>query len=83
MISRVTNRRMGYNFPMSLTTDQAATILGVQPRMVRLLIKQEKLRAKKHGRDWIIEEADLELVKERNKVGRPRKQPGEPDEHYP
>ena len=55
-----------------LTTTQAADILGVKQARVRQLILAGRLPAKKHGRDWIIRERDLELVRVR-KVGRPRK----------
>ena len=54
-----------------LNTEQAATRLGVTPARVRAMIEAKQLPAQKVGRDWIIEEADLELVAER-KVGRPR-----------
>ena len=55
-----------------LTTTQAADILGIKQARVRQLILAGRLPAKKHGRDWIIRERDLELVRVR-KVGRPRK----------
>lgn len=55
-----------------LTTTQAADILGIKQARVRQLILANRLPAKKHGRDWIIRERDLELVRIR-KVGRPRK----------
>ena len=55
-----------------LTTTQAADILGVKQARVRQLILAGRLPARKHGRDWIIRERDLEFVRVR-KVGRPRK----------
>jgi excisionase family DNA binding protein len=55
-----------------LSTDEAATRLGVSRRQVQTLIKQEKLPATKVGRDWFIRASDLRLVKERPKTGRPR-----------
>ncbi len=55
-----------------LTTTQAADILKVKQARVRQLILAGRLPAKKHGRDWIIRERDLEPVRIR-KVGRPRK----------
>ncbi len=55
-----------------LTTTQAADILGIKQARVRQLILAGRLPAKKHGRDWIIRERDLELVRVR-KVGRPPK----------
>lgn len=61
---------------MMLTTTQAASILGVSPRRVLALIEAGRLPAQKVGRDWIIQEADLEAVKERRQgwpKGKPRK----------
>lgn len=55
-----------------ITTGEAARLLGVSPRRVQMLIKAERLKATKHGRDWLIDRADLAAVAER-KPGRPRK----------
>lgn len=55
-----------------LTVDQAAGELGVTARRVRALIKDERLRAEKVGRDWLIRKRDLDAVRER-KPGRPAK----------
>jgi excisionase family DNA binding protein len=55
-----------------LTTKEVAERLGVSVRRVHALIQDERLPAKKFGRDYMIQEKDLELVKER-KPGRPRK----------
>jgi excisionase family DNA binding protein len=60
-----------------LTAKQAAQILGVDSSRVRILIREGRLPAQKIGRDWIILEPDLELVKNR-KPGRPKKQKGGP-----
>jgi len=57
--------------PEELTTKQAAEILGVTPRRVRMLIRNGRLPAEKHGRDWAIKPGDLEFVKVR-KPGRPK-----------
>ena len=59
-----------------LTAKQAAQILGVDSSRVRVLIRKGRLPAQKVGRDWVILEPDLELVKDR-KPGRPKKQKGE------
>ncbi len=56
-----------------LTANEAAKILKVSARRVRALIQAKRLPAQKVGRDWIIMEPDLELVKDR-KPGRPKKQ---------
>jgi excisionase family DNA binding protein len=58
-----------------LTAKQAAEILGVHHSRVRVLIREGRLPAQKVGRDWVIMEPDLELVKDR-KPGRPKKQKG-------
>lgn len=55
-----------------LTTSEAAERLGVSARRVRELITDQRLPAEKKGRDYLISEADLKLVKDR-KPGRPRK----------
>lgn len=57
----------------SLTTKEAAEKLGVTPQRVRTLIRAGRLPAKKFGRDLVIHEEDLKLVKDR-KPGRPKKQ---------
>ena len=55
-----------------LTTKEVAERLGVKIRMVQVLIQSGRLPATKFGRDYMIKEADLKLVKNR-KVGRPKK----------
>lgn len=55
-----------------ISTEEAARRLGITPRRVRALILAERLPALKVARDWLIEEANLDLVKDRP-VGRPRK----------
>ncbi|MGI8542158.1 MAG: helix-turn-helix domain-containing protein [Aridibacter sp.] len=55
-----------------LSTNQAAEILGVTPIRVRALIRDKRLPAQKIGRDYVIKESDLKLVKVR-KPGRPPK----------
>jgi excisionase family DNA binding protein len=57
-----------------LTTGEVAERLGVTVRRVQALITSGKLPAQKFGRDYMIDEKDLKLVKER-KAGRPRKAP--------
>ncbi len=56
-----------------LTTKEAADLLGVTVRRVQAMITAERLPAKKIGRDYLINEADLSLVEIR-KTGRPSKQ---------
>jgi excisionase family DNA binding protein len=55
-----------------LTTSEAAVRLGVTDARVRQLIGKERLPAIKRGRDYFIDEKDLELVKVRT-IGRPKK----------
>jgi len=55
-----------------LTTKEVAERLGVTDSQVRYLILRGNLPAKKLGHINVVDESDLELVKER-KVGRPPK----------
>lgn len=55
-----------------LTTKQVAEKLGVSMRRIRALIESGQLPSKQYGRDHLIKESDLELVKDR-KPGRPPK----------
>ena len=56
-----------------LTTQQAAERLGVTQGRIRQLILSGNLPSEKVGRDRMIREEDLELVKDRPGRGRPRK----------
>jgi excisionase family DNA binding protein len=56
-----------------LTTEEAAQRLGVTPARVRQLILSGQLPARKFAKVNMIDARDLELVKDRPKVGRPRK----------
>src|SRR6185437_13860554 len=56
---------------MVLTTDKAAAQLGISVDRVRALIHAGRLPAEKHGRDWVIRNDDLALVRTR-RPGRPR-----------
>lgn len=55
-----------------MTTKEAAKALGVSTGRVRQLIKTGRLPATKPGRDLVIQEKDLELVRIR-KPGKPKK----------
>lgn len=64
----------------AITSKVAAARLGVSPRRVRALIKDGRLPAQRIGRDWLIEEGDLERVRERPTgypKGRKRKEEGQ------
>lgn len=56
----------------TLTTAEVAKRLGITTRRVRALIQAKQLPAEKKGRDHLIHEKDLKLVKNR-KAGRPSK----------
>lgn len=56
-----------------MTTNEAARTLGITVRRVQRLIQDGKLPAQKRGRDYWIEDVDVERAKQRNrKAGRPR-----------
>ena len=55
-----------------LTTPQVAKRLGVSVRRVQALIHDERLPSQQFGRDHLIKESDLKLVRNR-KPGRPNK----------
>jgi excisionase family DNA binding protein len=62
---------MYYSFVKLLNTKDAGQILGISAIRVRDLINAGRLPAQKIGRDYVIDEKDLELVRER-KAGRPK-----------
>jgi excisionase family DNA binding protein len=55
-----------------LSTKEAAEKLNVSPMRVRQLIQEEKLKAKRIGRDYVIDERDLATVQTYGKAGRPK-----------
>ncbi len=60
--------------PNDLTTTEAATRLGVQPKTVTRYIKRNLITAEKRGRDYFITEEELRrFLRERRGVGQPRK----------
>jgi excisionase family DNA binding protein len=61
-----------------LTTNQVAERLGVSIGRIHQLINEGRLPAEKLGRDYVIREEDLRLVRDR-KVGRPPKAKAETD----
>ena len=57
-----------------LTTPEAAALLGVQPKTVSKYIKRGLINAQRHGRDYWIEQSEIERFKtERRGRGRPKK----------
>jgi len=55
-----------------ISTKEAAEKLNVSPIRVRQLIHEGKLKANRVGRDYVIEENDLEAVQTYGKAGRPK-----------
>ena len=56
-----------------LSTKEAAEKLNVSAVRVRQLIQENRLLAKRIGRDYVIDEKDLVSVRTYGKAGRPRK----------
>lgn len=46
---------------------EVARIFGVTPHAVRKAIKERRLTAMKHGRDWLIKSADIKTAEIGNK----------------
>jgi len=63
-----------------LDTEEVAKRLGVTRRQAQMLIRQGKLTATKIGRDWFVEEGDLEIAENRPRPGRPKKKKSEDNE---
>ena len=56
-----------------LTVSEAAKDLEVSSRRVHQLIEENRLPAQKLGSYYVIKRADLDLVRERKRTGRPPK----------
>lgn len=57
------------------TTDEAAIVLGVQPRTITRYIERGILKAEKKGRDYLIPQEEIErFQRERRRAGRPKQQ---------
>lgn len=55
-----------------LTTAQSAAILGVTRCRIRALIKAGRIKAERHGRDWMLREPEVRRFAEVvRKPGRP------------
>lgn len=65
------------SFVEYLTAKQAGERLGVSAGRIRQLVAEKRLPATKFGNSLMIRESDLDLVKERKKTGRPKKQKSE------
>lgn len=59
-----------------MTTEQAATVLGLSLRTVQAHIKRGNLKAEKRGRDWWIEADEVERFRQtRRGRGKPKQEP--------
>ena len=57
-----------------LTTAQAADRLNISESLVRRYCRDGRLKAQRIGRDWLIEESDLDQFQQKpRKAGRPPK----------
>jgi excisionase family DNA binding protein len=56
-----------------LTTKETSERLNVSIRRVQAMITDGKLEAKKFGRDYLIDEAQLSDIQTYGKAGRPKK----------
>ncbi|HQU85608.1 MAG TPA: helix-turn-helix domain-containing protein [Pyrinomonadaceae bacterium] len=57
-----------------ITTKEAAEKLNVSEGRIRQLVAEGRLPATKVGQTNLIKESDLELVKDRKRTGRPKKE---------
>ncbi len=57
-----------------ITTKEAAQILNVSEGRIRQLVADGRLPAIKVGQTNLVKESDLELVRERKRTGRPKKE---------
>lgn len=58
-----------------LTTREAATVLSISLRTVQAHIKAGNIKAEKKGRDWLIEEEEIERFRvEKRPAHRPKKE---------
>lgn len=59
-----------------MTTTEAAEALGITRSLVLRFIRQKRLAAERHGRDWWITSKEIERFR-----GIPRKPTGRPRQH--
>ena len=56
---------------MNYTANDAAPLLGLKPGSVRAFIKRGVILATKHGRDWLITDAEIaRYLSERKNIGK-------------
>lgn len=53
-----------------MTLTDAAKALGVAPSTLRVQVRNGKLHAERHGRDWWVEPAEVERYRRENRRGR-------------
>jgi excisionase family DNA binding protein len=54
--------------PRYITTTEAGHRLGVVAHTIRTWIKEERLRAEKVGRSWIVDEASVAELERRRRL---------------
>lgn len=56
---------------------QAAAMVGVSPERLRQFIKEDRLKAERLGRFWVVRRSEVRRFKKQPRVrtGRPRKAP--------
>lgn len=57
-----------------ITTKEAAQILDISEGRIRQLVAEGRLPAVKVGQTNLVKKSDLELVRERKRTGRPKKE---------
>jgi excisionase family DNA binding protein len=63
-----------------LSVSEMASKLGLNVSTVRAWIHQDRIPARKHGRTWLVREADIgKLLDEQPALGRPRRARGDRD----
>jgi hypothetical protein len=55
------------NFDGWVTIPEAGLLLGLSPITLRVQIRNQKLKAKKHGRDWFVSQREVERYRKENK----------------
>jgi len=48
-----------------LTTEEAAEILGYHPETIREMMRENRLRGRKHGHVWLVDSNSVEIFRKR------------------
>lgn len=62
-----------FDLSNAITLTQAAELAGVTDRWMRQLVKDEKVRAVRIGKFWLVDKDDAEKFQRHPTAGRPRK----------